>query len=137
MGNHAVYDEKSININECENMICSFDKEFKDKENKWYRPPSGIMSKLHYDVLTNKGYKIAMANKYGRDTRNCKNSKYLYEFYTNNVNSGDIMIIHTPDEKRGDRYLLLNVIKKIILKSREDGFILTTLSNVYQQSVKK
>lgn len=144
LGNHSVFDEKLININEteyeyktseCEEMICLFDKQFGDKNKiKWYRPPSGIMTKLHYDILTKKGYKIAMANKYGRDTRNCKNTKYLYDFYTNDVNNGDIMIIHTPDEKRDDRYSLLNVIKKIILKLKQDGFILTTLSNVYEQS---
>ena len=102
---------------------------------KWYRPPSGIMTKLHYDVLTKNGYKIAMANKYGRDTRNCKNSKYLFNFYTNNVNNGDIMIMHTPDEKRDDRYHLLRVVKKVILKLVNDGFVITTLTEVYHQSL--
>ena len=144
LGNHAVYDEVLINlkedeysakIKECEDTICEFDTDFKDRSIKWYRPPSGTMTKTHYNVLTNNGYKIAMANKYGRDTRNCKCTNYLFDFYTNNVNNGDIMIIHTPDEKKGDRYDLMKALKKIILKLHNDGYKLTTLTNVYEQSL--
>eukprot|EP00483_Globobulimina_turgida_P010443 UN10464 len=143
LANHAVYDEKLINlqeneyyekIKECEDTICEFDKNFKNKV-KWYRPPSGMMTKLHYNVLNQFGYKIAMANKYGRDTQNCKSINYLVDFYTNDVNEGDIIIIHTPDELREDRYELLKAIKIIITRLHNNGILLTTLSNVYNCSM--
>eukprot|EP01084_Bolivina_argentea_P278813 476486_1 len=145
LGNHAVYDEKLINmeeneyynkIKECEDTICEFDKNYKKNNKiKWYRPPSGLMTSLHYNVLNKFGYKIAMANKYGRDTRNCKNTNYLVNFYTNDINAGDIIIIHTPDELREDRYELLEAIKIIIMKLHNAGMLLTTLSNVYNYSM--
>eukprot|EP01083_Nonionella_stella_P076667 209024_1 len=145
LGNHAVYDKKLMNleeneyyenIKECEDTICLFDKTFQNKKVKWYRPPWGAMTKLHYDVVHKLGYKVAMANKFGRDINNCQNFNFLVDFYTNDIKNGDIIVMHTPDEhnKTQKRYELLKPIKAIIQKLQRRDVILTTLSEVYART---
>ena len=145
LANHAVIDKPLKNlteseyydaIKECEDAILLFDEHFNDKDRiKWYRPPSAIMTKTQYKVLTKINYKIAMASKYGLDTENVECTKYLRDFYTNNMQNGDLMVMHTPD-KRVKRYPLIYAIKQIIidLKTQKKGIQFGTLSTLYHRS---
>ena len=121
-------------IKECDDVIAEFDHGFRKRKVKSYRPPHGVMTKAHYKAVTNMGYKIAMSNKFGNDVQEPQNYHFLVDFYAQNVNAGDILLMHTPDESMG-RYPLLRAMKTIIHKLHCDGVRMTTLSNLYDQSV--
>lgn len=93
-----------------------------------FAPPSGSYNQTTIDAVESLGYKTIMWTE-GRDTIDWrdKDSEVIYRRAIKNCKGGDFVLMHPTEATK-------NALEKIIVKLKQDGFELCSISQNLQQN---
>ena len=135
--NHMTIDEKANDYSEqkfekqlleCEEILGFYDKNFKNKEIKCFRPPSGAFNKMMSRILQKHNYKNILGDVYSADP-NITDKDFHINFVRKNLQNGSIIIFHFPEKNR--RTQTLEILETIIPEILPRGFQFITLEEAF------
>ena len=133
IGNHMTIDEKATEYSEqlfekelldCEEVLSLYDKNFKTKPIKCFRPPCGKFNKTMNIILQKHNYQNILGDVYSCDA-NINDPDFHLNFIRKNLKNGSIIILHFP--KKDSRIQTIEILEKIIPEIKEKGFAFLTI----------
>lgn len=96
---------------------------------KWFRPPQGMMSQIMAEVLTKRGYSIALGDVYSDDWL-IQDTEYHARVIEGVAMDGSVIILHAPD--RPTRMHTLDILREVIPYLHSRGYSFVRLSDLYR-----
>lgn len=137
IANHMIIDEKANGYSEsifekklleCEEILSVYDKYFKEKQIKCFRPPSGRYNTMMSRILQKHNYKNILGDVYSDDP-NINDKNFHLNYVRKNLQCGSIIIFHFPEKER--RGQTLEILEIIIPEILEKGFHFLTLEEAF------
>ena len=114
-----------------ENVIEQYQPGFKKNFPKLFRAPSGKINKNMCNVLTKNNYLSILGDVYSFDAEYDADPEFHCNLLLNNVKSGSILILHTPENYM--RKKTLELLELLIPKLKKKGFSFEILSKYFKR----
>ncbi|NEQ50344.1 MAG: polysaccharide deacetylase family protein [Leptolyngbya sp. SIO3F4] len=135
LGNHMTTDESSIQLSSAD-----FQTKFTTAAQTlsaygdvtWFRPGMGWYNYRMIDFVESQGYQLVLGSIFPYDTH-LPSTKFATWFILNNLDPGDILVLHDGPENRGERTVQL--LEQLIPRIQKRGYRIVTLTELknYEQ----
>ena len=130
LGNHMTKDEASIRLapKEFETDLLTAARGLSAYSTiRWFRPGMGWYSRRMVDVANHHGYQVVLGSLFAYDTH--LSSVWFSEwFILNNLDPGDIWVLHDGEKGRGRRTVQL--LERVLPKIQQRGYRVVTLTEL-------
>lgn len=100
---------------------------------KYFRPGHGWVTPSMLQLCKHKGYRLTLGSVFGNDPW-VKSPTLLKWYYTHRAYPGAIMILH--DGRDPSRYQTVEVLDTVLPRLKQQGYAITTLSELVMSSQK-
>ena len=130
LGHHMTMDESSIGLSAEE-----FETKFTAAEQalspygslRWFRPGMGWYNQRILQLVEDQGYQLVLGSLFPYDTH-VPSVWFSQWFVLNNLDPGDIVVLHDGPENRGERTTQL--LKQLLPKIQQRGYRVVTLTEL-------
>lgn len=130
LGNHMTEDEASIKLSpeQFQAKLMTADRALSAYGNiSWFRPGMGWYSDRMLNQIEGQGYQLVLGSLFPYDTH-IPSLRFAQWFVLNNLDPGDILVLHDGPQQRGERTAQL--LEQLLPKIQERGYRIVTLSEL-------
>ncbi|MEM1238840.1 MAG: chitin deacetylase family protein [Cyanobacteria bacterium P01_H01_bin.26] len=130
LGNHMTKDEASIRLTpeEFETDLMTAERQLSAYDSVgWFRPGMGWYNSRMVDVANRQGYRVVLGSLFPYDTH-IPSVWFSEWFILNNLDPGDIWVLHDGDKGRGQRTVQL--LERVLPKIQQRGYRVVTLTEL-------
>lgn len=132
LGNHMTKDEASIRLAPEEfktDFLAADDALSVYGPVSWFRPGMGWYRDSMLTFVESQGYQTVLGSLFPYDTH-VASVQFAEWFVLNNLNPGDILVLHDGAQGRGQRTVAL--LKQLLPQIQQQGYQVVTLTELYQ-----
>lgn len=130
LGNHMTVDESSIRLSSADfqSKFLSADQTLSTYSNiRWFRPGMGWYNQRMLVLTKERGYQLVLGSLFPYDTH-VPSVRFAEWFVLNNLESGDILVLHDGPKNRGKRTVQL--LAQLLPKIQQRGYRVITLTEL-------
>ena len=130
LGNHMTEDESSIRLSaeEFQEKFLAADQALGAFSSvNWFRPGMGWYNDAMLEMVESNGYQLVLGSLFPYDTH-LPSVQFAEWFVLNNLDPGDILVLHDGPENRGERTVQL--LERILPKIQQRNYRIVTLSEL-------
>lgn len=131
LGNHMTVDESSIRLStevfeakflRADQVLSTYDDTI-----SWFRPGMGWYDSRMLNFIEDKNYQLVLGSLFPYDTH-IISIPFVEWFVLNNLDPGDILVLHDGPKNRGERAVIL--LERLLPKIQERGYRIVTLTEL-------
>lgn len=131
LGNHMTTDESSIRLSpedfETKFLQAHQSLSFYSNHVAWFRPGMGLYNHRMVNETKDQGYQLVLGSLFPYDTH-ITSVSFAEWFVLNNLDSGDILVLHDGPKNRGERTIQL--LDQLLPKIKRRGYQVVTLTEL-------
>ncbi len=131
LGHHMTADESSLRLSpedfEAKFLQAHQSLSYYDNNIIWFRPGMGLYNNHMINVTKNQGYQLVLGSLFPYDTH-ITSLSFAEWFVLNNLDPGDILVLHDGPKSRGERTIQL--LDRLLPKIKQKGYRVLTLTEL-------
>lgn len=131
LGNHMTVDESSVRLSpeafEAKFLRADRTLSTYDDTISWFRPGMGWYNRRMLNLIEEKNYQLVLGSLFPYDTH-IASIQFVEWFVLNNLDPGDILVLHDGPKNRGERTVIL--LERLLPKIQERGYRIVTLTDL-------